>query len=390
MDVARRVRDGHPWIFAEALQGRTMSQDQGQTMDVVDAKGEFVARAVVDPGGKPLLRVYSQRPGQALDAAHIRATMARCVRLRQQLLHPGPDACYRLLNGDSEGIPAVAVDRYGPYLVVCLNSPVANPYLDALLDTLMEFQRPDGIYIQRRFSAPDPAQPRPGAKLVRGTHASTEVVVTEGTVRLAVDVTAPSGTGLFPDMRLGRLEVARLAAGKRVLNCFSYTGAFSVVAALAGAAQVTSVDSSSRSHGRARHNFELNRLNAGDPAFSFITGDALATMARMQQRKQRFDLVILDPPTFAAGKGRPFAATRDYAELVSSTLKVVAPDGVICVACNANRLPAADLERAIARGSSWAGRETLVTASLSQPPDYPARPGFPEGRYLKFYVIQTI
>ncbi len=390
MDVARRVRDGHPWIFSEALQGRTLSAPSGQSLDVVDAKGEFVGRAVVDPGGKPLLRVFSLDQRATMDAAHIRRTVRRCLRLRRRMLHPEPTACYRLVNGDSEGIPAVSVDRYAEHLVVTLFSPVTLTYLDPLLDTLVELTGPASVYLQRRYTAPDPGQPRPGAELARGEHAPQEVVVTEGKPRFVVDVTAPSGTGLFPDMRLGRRAVAGLAAGRRVLNCFSYTGAFSTVAALYGAAAVTSVDTSSRSHGRARRNLGENGLDPGDRAYTFITGDAMATMARLGQRKERFDLVILDPPTFAAGKGRPFAATKDYAELVAAALEVLSDGGQMCVACNATRLTAQDLERAIARGASYAHREVLVTARLGQPPDYPARPGFPEGRYLKFFVVQAI
>lgn len=390
MDVARRVRDGHPWIFEEALQGRTISFNQGQNVDVEDAKGDFVGRAVVDPGGKPLLRVFTLNREVTIDAAYLRKTLVRCLWLRRRTLHPAPTACYRILSGDSEGIPAVTVDRYAEHLVVTLFSPVTLTYLEPLLDALVDLTSPASVYLQRRYTAPDPGQPRPGAELARGTHAPQEVVVTEGRARFVVDVTAPSGTGLFPDMRLGRRAVASLAAGGRVLNCFSYTGAFSAVAALYGAAAVTSVDTSSRSHGRARRNFGENGLNLGDTSYSFITGDAVATLDRLGQRNERFDLVILDPPTFAAGKGRPFSATKDYAELVAGALAVLEDNGQMCVACNATRITAQDLERAIARGASWAGREVLVTARLGQPPDYPARPGFPEGRYLKFFVIQAI
>lgn len=390
MDVARRVRDGHPWIFSEALQGRTIAVNQGQCVDVEDADGNFVGRAVVDPGGRPVLRVFRLGRRGNLDAAHMDRTVQRCLRLRRRALLPDPTSCYRLISGDSEGVPAVSVDRYADHMVVTLFSPVTLTYLEPLLDALEAQARPTSIYLQRRYTAPDPGQPRPGAELARGEIAPNEVVVTEGRFRFVVDVTAPSGTGLFPDMRLGRRAVAELAPGRRVLNCFSYTGAFSAVAAAAGAAAVTSVDTSSRSHGRARRNFGENGLNPGDPAYTYITGDATATMARLAERKEAFDLVILDPPTFAAGKGKPFSAARDYSELVKSAMEVMAPEGQLCVACNATRITTQDLERAVARGASWARREVLVTARLGQPPDYPARPGFPEGRHLKFFVVQTI
>lgn len=388
-EVARRVREGHPWIFEEALRGRPLPSPADQTVDVLDPDGGFVGRALLDPGAKPALRVYARTPGRKLDAAHVRAAVDRALGLRLRLLQPGPESCYRLINGDSEGLPGTTVDRYGSYLVICQFCQAADRYLGLLLEALTDTVRPTSVYLQRRHTPAGGQGPRPGAELIHGPAAPPEVVVTEGRARFVVDVTAPAGTGLFPDMRLGRQAAASLSAGKRVINCFSYTGAFSVVAALGGAAAVTSVDSAARAHGRARRNFGENGLDAGDPAYTFVTGDALATLARLEQRKQLFDLVILDPPTFSGGKGRTFTAARDYGELMAAAVAVTAPRGVLCVASNAARLQAWELERSIARGASLAGRDAMIVRRLGQPPDYPYQPGFPEGNYLKFFIVQA-
>jgi 23S rRNA (cytosine1962-C5)-methyltransferase len=344
---------------------------------------------MADPGGRPVLRVFSNRPGQVLDRRYVAQVVKRCVRLRRRLLSPGPEDCYRVINGDSEGLPAVTVDRYGRYLVCVLSSPVLEQLLPHLSEALGAALDPAAIYLQRRYGPPDPASPRPGAELVAGQPAPPEVEVTEGRVRFLVDVSAPSGTGVFLDMRLGRQAVAGLAAGRRVLNCFSYTGAFSVVAARAGAAEVVSVDTSSRAHGRARLNFAANDLDPGHRRFEFVTADALSFLARQTGRGRRFDLVILDPPTFSSGKGRPFAAAKDYAELVAAALDVLETGGVLCVACNTIKLPHGDLTRSIGRGAHRAGRRLAITRRIGQPPDYPVLPGFPEGEYLKFYVIEA-
>ncbi len=390
-EIARRVREGHPWIFSEALRGRRLSQAPGDVVDVVDTQGDFVARALADPGGPLCLRVFSRTPAAALDPARIREVLATAAEGRRSALDVdlSADGCCRVLNGDSEGLPAVNVDRYADYLVVSFYSAIAERFLDPLLDGLVDLWRPRGIYLQRRYLPAPAGKPRPPGALVRGLTAPTEIVVREGRTRFAVDVTAPLGTGLFPDMRQGRAAVTRLAAGRRVLNCFSYTGAFSVVAAMAGAMEVVSVDTAARAHGRARHNFTLNNVNPAPHAF--ITGDAFATLARFVSQSRSAELLILDPPTFSSGaKGRAFTAIKDYAELTAAALPVMPRGGLLLAASNAAKLPHDDFERALGRGAAQAGRELVISERLSQPSDYPASPAFSEGRYLKLVVCRVL
>ena len=388
-EVARRIRDGHPWIFKDALQGRTLSVPEGRAVDVLDQNGNFLARALHDPTAGVPLRVFSHRRETAFDADFIRGAVGRAAARRRRWLDIGPLACIRVLSGDCEGIPTVNVDLYADYLVAIAYSALAEGFIEPLLDALVESWSPRGVYLQRRYQPTGSGKARPGAELCRGAAAPPEVVVSEGRVRFVVDVTAPLGTGLFADMRLGRRAVAELAGGRRVVNCFSYTGAFSVVAAAHGATEVVSVDAASRAHGRARRNFSVNKIAIDGPGFSFVTGDTFATLHRMYERGQRYDLAIVDPPTFSTtGKGRPFTAQKDYAELVEAAVKVLDPGGVLCAASNAARLAPSELERAIARGAAQAKRGALITQRLGQPPDYPAIPGFSEASYLKFFVVQ--
>jgi 23S rRNA (cytosine1962-C5)-methyltransferase len=388
-EVARRVRDGHPWVFADALQGRSLPA-AGRQVEIVDPEGRFVARAVVDGADNLALRVFARTPGLVLDRGLLERQLERCIERRRQRLDLSPISCFRLVNGDSEGIPGITVDSFGRYLVVCCYTPaVEQLVLGELIDLLASLGHHHGIYLQRRYRPPSPDKPRPGAELVWGDPAPSEVVVEEDGVRYIVDVTAPASPGLYPDMRLGRRAVARLAGGRRVLNCFSYTGAFSVIAALHGARSVVSVDASSRAHGRARRNFKENNLDPDQRAYEFVAADTFATLARMAERGRRFDLVILDPPTFSGGRGRTFTALRGYAEVVQAALGVLEEGGILCAASNAAKLSAADLDRSIGRGGNLASRELVVTERLGQPPDYPISTGFPEGSYLKFLVVRA-
>jgi 23S rRNA (cytosine1962-C5)-methyltransferase len=396
-EVARRIRDGHPWIFSEALRGRSLANFKlGQIVEVLDGDGKFAAMALADPEGSPPLRVFSRSEGAILDRRAIHAALDRALALRREVLPDlGPLSCYRILSGDSEGLPAVTVESYAGYLVVCAYSPVCEAFQAELLAALRERLAPPAIYLQRRYLPALPGRPRAAPELVHGEAAPPETVVVEGRTRFVVDVSAPGGIGLYPDMRLGRVAVARLAGGRRVLNCFSYTGAFSVVAALHGAQSVVSVDAAARAHGRARRNFTENRIETeGNESYGFVTGDSFATLARFAERRQRFDLCILDPPTFASAagggsKGRPFTALKDYAELVSAALAVTEAGGYLCAASNAVKLPAEDLERAIGRGAALAGRELLILEHLGQPADYPTLPAFTEGAHLKIFIARA-
>lgn len=390
-DVARRVRDGHPWIFADALRGAPVPGSPGKVVEVVDRSGGFVGQALAAPGERPALRVFSRTQGARFDADHVLGAVQRAAAARRRLLSLGPLSAYRLLNGDSEGVPGVSVDWYGGYAVACYTSAVADNHHQWLLDALSATVRPKAVYVQQRYLPPDPGKPRPSATLVLGAPAPAEVEVEEENTRYLVDVTAPAGTGLFLDMRPGRAAVARLAPGARVLNCFSYTGAFSVVAARAGARAVVSVDAAARAHGRARKNFQQNGLDPGDRAYEFVTGDTFAVLSQLENRQRRFELVVLDPPTFSsAKKGRSFTALKDYTELTAAALQVTAPGGTLCVACNAAKLPESDLERAVGQGAARVGRELLVVEHLGQGPDYPHLPGFPEGKHLKVLILRVI
>ncbi|MBK8482590.1 MAG: class I SAM-dependent rRNA methyltransferase [Proteobacteria bacterium] len=389
-EIAERVAEGHPWVFDEFLRGRRLDAPPGTPFTLVDAMGNFVARALFDPSGPLVLRVFSREPEARLDAAGVQRVIDQAAAWRRCALDVNPRSALRVLNGDSEGLPAINVDRYGSYLVVTSYSIVAERYEPLLWAALQRCWEPAAIYLQRRYQPIPAGAARPGAELVWGDAAPPEVVVEEGRGRFAVDVGAPRSTGLFIDMRGGREAVARLAAGRRVINCFSYTGAFSVVAALHGARSVLSVDSAPRAHAGARRNLALNGVDSSAPPYEFVTGDTFATLARCAARKRSFDLVIVDPPTFSTAKGRAFTAYKDYAELAAAAVGVIESGGLLLAACNATKLSIEELERALGWGAHEAGRKLIIVERLGQPADYPVLSGFPEGRYLKLVLARVV
>jgi 23S rRNA (cytosine1962-C5)-methyltransferase len=378
------VRAGHPWIYREALGGRPLREKTGAVVEVVDSAGEFVGRGLYDEDSAIAVRVFTRAPGESVGPALARARIREAVALRRRFV--GSDVtALRLINMESDGLPGIAVDRYGDYLVVHLFTPAALPLREAVLEALEAEMAPTGIYEQRRFRPLSGDAPRGPAELVRGEAAPVEVEVREADLRFWVDVSAPLSTGLFLDLREGRRAVAAWSSGRRVLNLFSYTGAISVCAQAGGATEVVAVDVAAKAHARARRNFTLNGFDAEKP--ELIVGDVFKVLARFADRRRIFDLVILDPPAFGtAGRGQVFSAVQDYRDLVAESLRVLAPGGVLMAASATHKIGPDDFDRMLAEGAARARTKLRILERRWLPPDFCISPGFPEGNYLKFAV----
>jgi 23S rRNA (cytosine1962-C5)-methyltransferase len=381
-----RVRAGHPWIFREALGARGLSEQTGMTIDLIAGNREFVARGYVDREHAVAVRVVSRDPGEQVVPGNgvITARFQRAVQLRWILFGATRPEAMRMFAGESEGLPGVTVDRYGPFVVVQWLSAGALAWRDELYDAIEKTLSPRGIYEQRRLRPLGGSAPPEPAVRARGDEAPIELVIEDAGCRYGVDVTAPLGVGLFPDMRLGWAAVAARAADRRVLNLFSYTGAFSVRAAKAGASEVVAVDVAAKGHARARRNYELSGL---DPAkLEAVTADAVKTLERFASRGRRFDLVVCDPPTFSHGPAGGFSVARDLARLAATCVDVVEPGGLLVFATNSTKVSSAELDRALGEGGAMARADLRIVERVGLPPDFPVAPGFPEGNYLKVTI----
>jgi 23S rRNA (cytosine1962-C5)-methyltransferase len=391
-DVARRVRAGHPWVYREALGGRSVSEPTGTVVELLSGNRELVARGYVDQEHPVAVRILTRDPAARVHpgAGAIAARVTRAIQLRWEVMGTERPTALRLFSGETEGLPGVSVDRYGEFVVVQWLSAGALPWRDELLGALDAAVKPRGIYEQRRVRPlGGQAAPEPATRAL-GEEAPVEVIVDEADCRFAVDVSAPLGVGFFPDLRSGREAVVRRAAGRRVLNLFSYTGAFSVRAAKAGASEVVAVDTAAKAHARARRNYELSGL---DPSkMEQITADAQKALERFADRGRRFDIVICDPPTFSHGPkpGATFSVASDLAELAAGCLAVLEPGGLLAFSSNSTKLSAPELDRALAEGAAHQRADLRIVERHGLPPDYPVAPGFPEGNYLKFVLAVKV
>lgn len=389
-DVATRVRAGHPWVFRDALGPRGVAEPTGAVIDLISGNREFVGRGYVDRDHAIAVRVLTRNPDERVVPGNgiVAARFARAVQLRWLQFGAARPAAMRVFTGESEGLPGVTVDRYGDFVVVQWLSAGALAWRDELYDAIEKALSPSGIYEQKRLRPlGGQAVPEPAVR-ARGDEAPLEIVVDSrignDLCKFGVDVTAPMGVGLFPDMRLGWAAVASRAADRRVLNLFSYTGAFSVHAAKAGAREVVAIDLAPKAHARARRNYELSGL---DPArLEAITGDTTKSVEKLATRGRRFDIVICDPPTFSHGPAGQFSVSRDLAPLAATCLSVLEPGGFLVFATNSTKVSAPDFDRALGEGGALAGADLRVIERVGLPVDYPVAPGFPEGNYLKLAI----
>ena len=363
-----------------------MSEPTGTVVELVSGNREFVGRGFVDQDHGVGIRVLTRNPDLAVHpgAGTIAERFARAVQLRWLVFGANSPQAMRVFSGDSEGLPGVYVDRYADFVVVQWLSGGALPWREELLGAIESTLRPRGIYEQRRTRPLTGQAPPEPASRARGEEAPLEVVVEEAGCRFGVDVTAPLGVGLFPDLRLGRATVAARAKDRRVLNLFSYTGAFSVAAAKAGASEVVAVDLAAKVHARARRNYELSGLDPG--RMEAIAADAVKTMEKFVERGRRFDIVICDPPSFSQGPAGNFSVQKDLAHLAALSLSVLEPGGILAFATNSTKISALEFDRAMAEGAAQQQIEMRVVERIGLPADYPVAPGFPEGNYLKFAV----
>ena len=380
-DLARPIRAGHPWIFRNALSPHA-ELPAGAIVDVTDGRGRFVARGYYDPKAAVAVRVLTLDAEERIDSAFLRRRLRTCLDLRRALvLDAETDAC-RLVHGEGDGLPGVIIDLYGGYAVLKLYSAGLLPHRDSLARALSETV-PGLLGIIAR----DDLKADKG-ELLSGAMPPDPLLILENGAKFAVDLFGGQKTGFFLDQRESRFLVRRLARGKSVLNCFGYTGGFSINAALGGAGRVVTVDLDADAVALARRNFALNGL---DPSpHDFWAADVASTVKRLTDRGEKFGMVILDPPAYAKSQKAVDAAVAGYTALNRTALALVEKGGLFCTASCTARVSAEDFFSAVKSAASAAGVRLQLLFQKFQPPDHPIALQFPEGRYLKFFVFRRV
>lgn len=385
-ETIRMLELGHPWVIADRFTRDWPKLPCGVVVTLVSASGEFVATALLDPHDRIVARILARKPIQ-LNREWLGRQIASAITLRQRHAQLKGTNAYRLVNGEGDGLPGVTVDRYGDHLLLQLYSEAWRPHLQLLSAELQTRLSPDGIYEKTRPRETRELAARGGKKysrLLEGRPASGKQIVLENGLNYLVDLEEGLNTGLFLDQRRNRFDLMARVQGKRVLNLFSYTGAFSVAAAASGASQVTSVDVSAPYLDWAKENFRANGL---DPKqHEFLLGDCFATLATLRKARRSFDIIVTDPPSFSTTSKSRFTTRQGTAEVVAATLPLLAPGGLLITCSNHQKVDLAEYLKELRRGALQAGCELRVIQTLGQPEDFPYPVTFPEGRYLKYVI----
>lgn len=348
----------------------------GLQVRLVDPNGEEVGIAIADPDNQRLRVLAVPSDGLTkIDGTLLALRVERARAWRKQL---GLSGAYRLLHGAGDGLPGFTCDVLGSVAVIWVLGEGLRALGRQLADAVIGFAQLSGAVVKLRARGGADTVEQEVVGVVEDKHLADESGV-------AYEIHALSGlnTGLFTDMREQRRGLHRFAAGARVLNLFSYTGALGLACARGGAASVTNVDTSGGVHAWAAGNFARAGLSG---VARFETGDAIRFLARAQRDKERYELVVIDPPTFSTARGSPWVLDRDYPNLIAQAAQVVPPGGILWLAANTHEL--GSLTKLALKGLKTAARTGAVVEQGGLPPEYPTVAAQPHDRYLQICALR--
>ena len=323
------------------------------------------------------MRLYTWRDA-VLDDSFFAARVREAVALRRSL--PCPKDAVRLVFSESDRLSGLTVDRYGNHLSVQLTSLALARRREGLLDALEDEIRPEGIVLRTEKGVLEDEGLELADGVLRGSLPEDPVIVREHGLKFLVDLRAGQKTGFYLDQRLNRPRVAAYASGRRAADVCCYSGAFALVLAASGAAQVSAVDSSARALGLARSNAALNGMEG---SVAFHRGDALGWLEARADGGATYDLIVLDPPRLARSRRGVAGALRAYRRLNAAAVRALAPGGILATFSCSGRVSAVDFERALGSVANEAGRHMRILERLGQPADHPVAATCPETAYLK-------
>jgi 23S rRNA (cytosine1962-C5)-methyltransferase len=379
----RSLKRRHPWIFESAI--ARGSADSGETVRVESSAGEFLAWAAFSPSSKIRARAWSFDEKQRIDAAFFVATCARSTGARARFGIESDG--FRLVHGESDGLPGLIVDRYADTLVAQFLSSGAERWKDVLADALLLATGLTRLYERSDASSRALEGLGEATGWLRG-EGPTELVLQEHGWQLSVNIAEGHKTGFYLDQRDSRKKFAdycRRLQLQRVLNCYCYTGGFTVAALSGGAAQVTSIDSSATAIEKAAANVALNGFDARTA--TFLDADVNASLRQFLEQGRSFDAIVLDPPKFAPTVAHADRAARAYKDINRLALKLLEPGGVLFTYSCSGGISADLFHKIVAGAGADAGVDGYICERMGGAPDHPMTITFPEGEYLKGLVV---
>jgi 23S rRNA (cytosine1962-C5)-methyltransferase len=375
----------HPWIYSGAIAQLEGDPSSGATVDIRSAAGEFLARAAYSPVSQIRARVWTFDPAEDVDASFFRRRLERSISIRQALfstLDPLRTA-FRQVYAESDGLPGLIVDLYSGVLVVQFLSAGAEFWRKTIIPLLVELTGRDAIFersdadVRSLEGLPSQVGPLNGAP-------PEKLAILENGLEFQIDLAHGHKTGFYLDQRLNRQAVRFLAKDRDVLDCFCYSGGFTLNALAGGARSVLSVDSSEAALVLCKENIAGNSLPM--PNFTPLEGDVFVLLRKFRDENRSFDLIILDPPKFAPTAAQAEKAARGYKDINLLAFKLLRPRGHLVTFSCSGGVDAALFQKIVASAALDAGADACILEHLEQAPDHPVALHFPEASYLKGLV----
>jgi 23S rRNA (cytosine1962-C5)-methyltransferase len=379
----KSLKRRHPWIFSGAVEKG--SGKAGDTVEVRDSAGKVIALAAYSPKSQIRARVWTFDAKETIDAGFFRNRIERALALREALPTGKQTNALRLVNGESDGLPGLIVDRYADVLVAQFLAAGVERWRDAILDLLTEISGCEAIFERSDAEVRKLEGLEPRVGFARGNRNAARCPIIEHGLNFRVDVEQGQKTGFFLDQRENRHRVRALAAGRDVLDGFSYTGGFSIAALAGGARRVVAVESSKDAIQIARENLAANPLDASK--VDFQQADVFSFLRVLRDKNEKFGLIVLDPPKFAPSAAQVQKAARAYKDINLWALKLLAPGGLLATFSCSGGVSAELFQSIVAGAAVDAGGEAKIVERFGAAADHPVALEFPEGEYLKGLLI---
>lgn len=374
----------HPWIFSGAIHHVDEEPASGGTADLLSFNGDFLARAAYSPTSQIRARVWTFDPAEKVDVDFFRRRIHAAITQRSILNLQRLTDSFRLVHAESDGIPGLIVDRYGDVLVLQSLTAGSEFWKETLADILLEETGLSVIYERSDADVRELEGLQPVTGFLRGHLSSVIFPVVEHGLKFNVNLQEGHKTGFYLDQRMNRLRVRELARDRDVLDCFCYTGGFTVNALAGGAKSVVSVDASADALVLGRENAALNGHQAERQ--EWCEGDVFQVLRKFRDEVRSFDMIILDPPKFAPTSAQAEKAARGYKDINLLAFKLLRAGGILVTFSCSGGVDAALFQRIVASAALDAGVDAQIVEHLSQAADHPVALNFPEGAYLKGLV----
>ncbi|HNH05656.1 MAG TPA: class I SAM-dependent rRNA methyltransferase [Anaerolineales bacterium] len=371
----------HPWIFASAIRHVDETHASGSTVDLLSSEGQFLARASYSPNSQIRARVWTFND-EPVDEEFFRKRIRAAIEMRSVL--SGSSKSLRLIHAESDGLPGLIVDRYEDVLVLQSLTAGSEFWKETIADLLVEETGIAAIYERSDADVRELEGLKPITGILRGTITNLQIPITEYGLEFKVDIAHGHKTGFYLDQRENRRRVGELSKNRDVLNCFCYTGGFSIHALANGAKSVLSVDSSADALALLEENIALNQLPAD--RHTSLEGDVFQLLRKFRDANRSFDLIVLDPPKFAPTAAHAEKASRAYKDINLLAFKLLRRGGLLFTYSCSGGIDAALFQKIVASAALDAGVDATIIEHLSQGSDHPVSLHFPEGMYLKGLV----